>query len=75
LRGASREEARDSLRDAPRSVYAPEQSASQSDVYLRVERSEINEDLRIAFGRDASVQTEGSQDLAICSIPFDGLDI
>jgi hypothetical protein len=76
LSGASREQVRDSLRDAPRSIFTPEQPGSDSDVYRKVERSDINEDLRIAFGRDdPGAQMEGPQDLAICAVPFDDLDV
>jgi hypothetical protein len=73
LEGASLEQARDSLRDEPRSYFAPDDPEGDSDLYLPVESSEIDEDLSLAFNPETSVPTEGSYDSAICAVPFDNL--
>jgi len=73
--GRPRERARDALRDASRYFYAPASPATDTDEYRFIRREELDDIFTGMFRRDVAARPEDTQDLAVCAIPFDGLDL
>lgn len=70
-----RERTRGSFQDSSRYVYGPTLSTQRTDEYRLIGREELDRTLRGLFTPSQQGQlAQSRQDLAICSVPFEGLD-